>query len=867
MIPNIVKGTGITGALAYAMGQGNDPKTGKRLELVPGETSRAIILGGQNFGFEIDSADRLELARRMMEYQGLPQNQAGKTRKLDRDCFHASLSWGPGQQPSREEMLEAGQEFLKAVGLEKARAVFIAHDDTDHAHIHVVASRIDPETRRTLNSDNDWIKGQAWAAQWEREHGQERTPEQGRKLHALIDAVERRDPGAVVSYLTRDKSTFQAWEVNRALHYGDLSADEKAKFKAEILGLQSVIGLRETADADVTRYTTREVLAAEMALQRNALQLAKDERHGIDAAKIDKAAADFTLWPEQTDALRQLTDAKGFAMLWGEAGTGKSHTLKATRAAYEAEGKEVVGLSWTNDVVQQMRGDGFSRANTLASEFIALDKGRTHWNRNTVLMVDEAAMISTDNLARLTTFAKQAGAKLILAGDDKQLSSIERGGMFETLRQSHGAAILKDVQRVSEIEQQTAFNQMHKGDYLKALQTFDARGNIHWSTRQSDTLKEMAARYTDDVAAAPDKRRFMFAYTNADVATLNQHARALHRERGDLGEDHTLKTAAGEQQFATGDRIQFAGNGRTQKEKNAGLTNGRVGTIADIEITGDGAARLTVDLDTPKGAAPQQVSFIVGEDDKAGEFEKFKHGYAGTIYRGQGKTLDEVYVGHSAQWRSSAAYVALTRHREDVHIFAARETVKDLAAMAKGMARSDNKRAASAYSIDEQSAARAELDKAVAELSDRRPPPIAAPIAKTAAVESSTEATAAGHGIADELGNTAGAVAAGAERALDAVGDLAGKAIETLADLFGGASPAPQETQQQEAPPMTAKEAHDAKIKAFLAEEQQQRVNRLQQIASSIGESADTGRSEEELKREEMEAQQRSRDRGGGISR
>ena len=120
MIPNIVKGRGITGALAYAMGQGNDPQTGERLELGAGETSRATLLGGQNFGFDVDSADRLDLARRMMEFQGLPQNQAGKTRKLDRDCFHASLSWGAGQQPSREEMLQAGQEFLKAVGLENS---------------------------------------------------------------------------------------------------------------------------------------------------------------------------------------------------------------------------------------------------------------------------------------------------------------------------------------------------------------------------------------------------------------------------------------------------------------------------------------------------------------------------------------------------------------------------------------------------------------------------------------------------------------------------------------------------------------------------------------------------------------------------
>ena len=138
--------------------------------------------------------------------------------------------------------------------------------------------------------------------------------------------------------------------------------------------------------------------------------------------------------------------------------------------------------------------------------------------------------------------------------------------------------------------------------------------------------------------------------------------------------------------------------------------------------------RVTVDLDMRSGEKPQQVSFIVGDDAKAGEFDKFKHGYAGTIYRGQGRTLDEVYVGHTAQWRKSASYVALTRHREAVHIFAARETVEDLDAMAAGMARADNKRAASAYVIDEESAARAGLEKAVAEFSDRQAAPIGAAI-------------------------------------------------------------------------------------------------------------------------------------------
>ena len=84
-------------------------------------------------------------------------------------------------------------------------------------------------------------------------------------------------------------------------------------------------------------------------------------------------------------------------------------------------------------------------------------------------------MVSTENLAKLAAAAQQAGAKLILAGDDKQLASIERGGMFETLRQTHGAAILEDVQRVKDVEQKAAFNGMHEGEFREALESSTKR--------------------------------------------------------------------------------------------------------------------------------------------------------------------------------------------------------------------------------------------------------------------------------------------------------------------------------------------------------------------------------------------------------
>ncbi len=813
MIPKIVKGAGITGSIRYAMGQGNDAETGERLTLTPGEESRAKILGGQNFGYAIDSAERLETARRMMEWNAMPDNQASRSRKCEKDCLHASLSWEKGQEPTAAEMTEAAKSFLKSLGMENALAVFVAHNDTDHRHLHIVASRIDPATGKTYSQENDFSKGQAWSLQWEREHGQISNNPSRQKLHQIVDAIEARDGAAIVGRLTERNPTFTARELDKALSYGTLSKEERAEFRNQILAQKNVVGLRETADSPVTRYTTRDVLASERALMRDARDMAGDRSHGLNKDRIEEASAAFTLKPEQAEALRHLTGAEGFAILWGEAGTGKSHTLNATRAAYEAEGRKAIGLAWTNDVAQQMRGDGFAHADTIASELKLFESGRTAWDKKTVLIVDEAAMVATEHLAHLAAAARATGAKLILAGDDKQLGSIERGGMFETLRQTHGAAILKEVQRVKETEQKAAFGTMHNGEFRQALATFEKAGGIHWTEKQSQALRDMAGRYTADLAAAPDKRRFMFAFTNAEVATLNAHARSLHRSRGDLGEDHKLATASGPAEFAAGDRIQFTGNGYSKREKSAGLTNGRVGTVTAIDTGGD-RPRVTVALDTAKGAKPQEVSFIVGDNGAAGEFNRFKHGYAGTIYRGQGRTLDESYVCHSALWRSSAAYVALTRHRDAVHIFAARETVKDLDAMAQGLARLENKRAATAYRVDDASAVRDDFGEAARAAAGRQStlhyPAPETRQAVTAAPPQSAQATArkvteTPARAFSTTGKEVGRAAAGAGRVAQAGEKAVRGMARMLASLFGGrSSPARTEvlrdTSRQETP-------------------------------------------------------------------
>jgi ribosomal protein L21E len=337
-----------------------------------------------------------------------------------------------------------------------------------------------------------------------------------------------------------------------------------------------------------------------------------------------------------------------------------------------------------------MKRDGFDQASTLAAALMRQNGGRDPWNRRTVLILDEAAMVSTKHLATLLAKADSAGAKVILAGDEKQLASIERGGMFSVLKEQHGAAELHTVRRVKESDQQQAFNAMHRGDFRAALDVFDKRGAIRWNKTPEDSKAALVAQWAEDSASDPGKSRFVFAYTNAEVNELNQQIRAVRRVRGDLGDDHVLPTRDGPQSFATGDRIQFTANAATAARRNAGLFNGAAGIVRKID-----GNRMTVALDTAKGAPPREIDFAIGPDSKAGEFDAIRHGYAGTIYKGQGKTLDQTYLLHSDSWRSTSSYVALSRHRETVTLFAAEKAAPWVMA-AGGVAGLDDTQRASA---------------------------------------------------------------------------------------------------------------------------------------------------------------------------
>ena len=686
MTPSITKGRGLSGAVRYVMGQGK----GRGNDWTPGQESRVEWISGHGFGFEISTRQDVELARRVMEF--MAANQKSRTRRCEKDVLHLSLSWHPDEQPTRKQMEEAAREALKVLGMEKARAIIAAHNDTKHAHLHIVASRINPETGQTFNDRNDFIKIEKWALEYEQRLGIIRCPRR-----------EGIDPGNLekaLEIMTADRSTFSRRELERLVNKSVISRLEVRKLADRILARDEVIGLRETADAPITRYTTRQVLAAEREIKRDAAELHRSTAHGVtELVRQNVIDHHAHLDREQCLAFDRTTGPEGLSIIAGEAGTGKSATLEAIRDAYEEAGYRVLGMSWTNAVVQDMKRDGFTEASTIASEMKRLEVGLTRWNSRTVLIVDEAAMLATTNMAGLTTKAREAGAKLILVGDDRQLSSIERGGMFSALRQEHGAAELHQVRRVADTEQKLAWNQMHTGDFETALKIFDRQGAIHWSTTRNEARDALVARYAGDAAKEPDRKRFVFAYTNVDVDVLNRDIRAWRQERGELGPDHILPTKDGAREFAIGDQIQFTGNARRKYARDLGFTNGAVGTIRKIE-----GFRITLELDGKRNGKSRIVAFTVGENAEAGQFNAIRHGYAGTIYKGQGRTLDQTYLFHSLHWRSAASYVALTRHRENVSLFVARETAADINQLARQMARVDDRRSASLFHYEEGNA-------------------------------------------------------------------------------------------------------------------------------------------------------------------
>ncbi|KUM25577.1 hypothetical protein AU467_25720 [Mesorhizobium loti] len=503
-----------------------------------------------------------------------------------------------------------------------------------------------------------------------------------------------RDPEKVLAALTRNQASFSENDLDRHLKKHIRDENERAAVKSSVLGHTDALALhdRETGEA-VGRWTARAVRDQEVSALADGKRVAAARHGDLGKGIREGIAASGSLRPDQLAAFEHAAGSGGLKIIEGRAGTGKSFALGSIREAHEMAGYRVIGLAPTNAVAQAMKEDGFdrtgfARSSTVHAELFRLKNGRAQWDRRTLVVVDEAAMMDAKVTGEVLREARHSGAKVILAGDDRQLGSIERGGLFTELKKEHGSVEITHVTRQNVDWQREAARDLADGRFEEALRSFARHRSVIWTSKQEELRAKLVEQWAKDTAVDPSASRFVFAYTNKDVDVLNKDLRAVRRERGELGEDFVFTTKHGEAAFAVGDRLQF-----TDTLKNAGIYNGNAGVITNIDRN---LGRISVRLDAAAGRDGRKVEWY------ASEFNGFRHGYAGTIYKGQGKTLDHTYLMHTHHWRAASSYVALTRQRESAKVFVATETARDLRQLARQIGRNEIRSASVAYATGDE---------------------------------------------------------------------------------------------------------------------------------------------------------------------
>ena len=123
---------------------------------------------------------------------------SARGRKLKDPCFHLMLSWAPGENPTKQEILGASKGALEALGLDGHQAMIAAHTDRHHRHTHLAVNRVSTEDGRAVNLRQCGRVLSAWAEQYERDHGGIRIPNRVERRQVLNEPLqppyERKQP-------------------------------------------------------------------------------------------------------------------------------------------------------------------------------------------------------------------------------------------------------------------------------------------------------------------------------------------------------------------------------------------------------------------------------------------------------------------------------------------------------------------------------------------------------------------------------------------------------------------------------------------------------------------------------------------------
>ncbi|KAA3448244.1 Ti-type conjugative transfer relaxase TraA [Mesorhizobium sp. SARCC-RB16n] len=465
-----------------------------------------------------------------------------------------------------------------------------------------------------------------------------------------------RRPENVLDLITSEKSVFDQRDIAKVLHR---YVDDPALFQqlvVRVLGSAEVLRLqRDTIDFATgervpAKYTTRTLIRLEAEMANRATWLSRQSSHGVRKAVLQATFARHArLSQEQRTAIEHVAGSARIAAVVGRAGAGKTTMMKAAREAWELAGYRVVGGALAGKAAEGLEKEARIQSRTLASWELRWRQGRDALDGKTVFVMDEAGMVASKQMAGFVEAVVKSGAKLVLVGDPDQLQPIEAGAAFRAITERIGYAELETIYRQREEWMRQASLDLARGNVGAALAAYRTQNRVHGSTLKADAIERLIADWNRDYD--PAKSTLMLAHLRRDVRLLNDMARAKLVERGVVGEGHAFRTADGLRQFDAGDQIVFLKN-----DTALGVKNGMLGKVVE--------------------AAPNRVVISVGEGEhrrrvtvEQRAYNNLDHGYATTIHKSQGATVDRVKVLASLSLDRHLTYVAMTRHREDLQVY------------------------------------------------------------------------------------------------------------------------------------------------------------------------------------------------------
>ncbi|SEL34644.1 MobF family relaxase [Acinetobacter sp. DSM 11652] len=461
---------------------------------------------------------------------------------------------------------------------------------------------------------------------------------------------------------------------------------------SELVRLQSINPrLDRGLDQTELRFTTRTQIALEKHLLDQAKQRQHETQHQIvfDPLLIKHA----NLTREQRVALEHITTQfGGVKIIQGMAGTGKGYLLGVAHLAWENVGLDVRGATLAAKAAQGLQESTQIPSQTLHSLIHQLNTKKTELTNKTVLVIDEAGMVGSRQLAQILDYADQVKAKVVLIGDSQQLQPIDAGGAFRLLAQNLGYASLQNIQRQKELVDRKIVMQLASGQSQQALDLMRKQGKLHVQPIQEETIRKLVEDWWQTKLEQPSASTLMLAGTRSDLYQLNQAARLKMHKSGQLGASCEVETIHNNvhsfREFAVGDRILFYKN-----QRRLGITNGDVGILKKIQINQDGHWQFQVEREDSK-----IVEFSLTDDENIkSAYTAIDHAYALSVHKAQGMTVDQAFVLTSnlmvdREW----SYVAASRARHRTHFYC---TVENEQQLEQKMGRSKQKDTSLDYAV------------------------------------------------------------------------------------------------------------------------------------------------------------------------